>query len=320
MRSIIFIFFVLTSSLFSSTLVDLYRSAGIEAVERELIKELESQKYWRGYFEDRDIRFGYYESSEYIIVAEKSPLKLSYYKRDGKKVEHISSVDSFVGEVRGAKRKEGDLKTPIGAYNLTRKLVDLDQFYGPMAFVISYPNLLDKIKRRDGYGIWIHGLPLSGDRPTVTQGCIAISNDNIIELDKNIDHKKSVVVIWEGEQKDVKSEDLEIIMSSIYQWRRAWEKNKLEEYLSFYAEDFTRFDGKKIDEFRAMKRSVFRIASDKSILFKDFDITPYPNEEGDNLYRVTFFEDYRASNYEFQGEKELYVRVEDGSMKIVVER
>ena len=45
----------------------------------------------------------------------------------------------------GKKEFEGDKKTPEGSYDLVQKRTGLDQFYGPLALVTSYPNNFDQI-------------------------------------------------------------------------------------------------------------------------------------------------------------------------------
>ena len=64
-----------------------------------------------------------------------------------------------------------------------------------MAFVTSYPNSYDKYRGKNGYGIWIHGLPTEQEREEFTTGCIAIKNSNIESLEENIDIDKTIYII-----------------------------------------------------------------------------------------------------------------------------
>ena len=93
------------------------------------------------------------------------------------------------------KKKEGDLKTPLGIYELTKKISKLDSFYGPLAFVTSYPNIYDKFRGKNGSGIWIHGLPTEQKRDEFTKGCIAINNSNLETLDKYININSTMLII-----------------------------------------------------------------------------------------------------------------------------
>ncbi len=51
-------------------------------------------------------------------------------------------------------------------------------FYGAGAFPINYPNEWDRRQGRDGYGIWLHGVPrdVYSRPPRASDGCIVLSN------------------------------------------------------------------------------------------------------------------------------------------------
>ena len=84
----------------------------------------------------------------------------------------MKTIPAFTGKYDGDKVSAGDRRTPIGIYNLTQKLSTVDPFYGPMAFVTSYPNLYDRIRGKSGDGIWIHGLPLPAIETTLPKGVL----------------------------------------------------------------------------------------------------------------------------------------------------
>jgi len=57
------------------------------------------------------------------------------------------------------KTREGDQKTPIGVYHVTRTAAQkLTDFYGAGAFH-QLSNEWDRSKGRNGHGIWLHGTP-----------------------------------------------------------------------------------------------------------------------------------------------------------------
>ncbi len=97
---------------------------------------------------------------------------------------------------KGRKVREGDAKTPEGAYTLSHKKTR-SNFY--KAIGISYPNLQDTARAdalgvRPGGRIMIHGLPnrMSADRvghPVIdwTQGCIAVTNREMDEIWRMVD-------------------------------------------------------------------------------------------------------------------------------------
>lgn len=298
-----------------------YRQGGLKAVEEQLERELVSPEYWRESLKGLEVRLGYYESVRYLFVADKEKSELSLYEVEAGQLKPLQHSKALMGSKKGDKRVEGDLKTPIGVYDLTARLTKLDQFYGPLAFVTSYPNLYDSLQKKSGYGIWIHGLPLNGDREINTRGCIAIDNKLLSALDSMINHKESLLITGEGNLFEVEREELVILLSDLFKWRNAWKFNDLESYLGFYdKEDFLRFDKMRFEAFANYKRRIFNRNERKSIVFNNINISPYPNERGERFFRIDFHESYKAPSYTFEGKKELYVKLEKGKMQIVAEK
>lgn len=299
-----------------------YRKNGLEGIRIALERQLLDKKYWDFVIAQKDTRFGYYESVKYLFVASKTRANLQLYEIGDNSLRQINSTSAIFGENKLDKFAEGDLATPIGVYNLTQKLQNLNQYYGPLAFATSYPNLLDRLSKKTGSGIWIHGLPLNGNRSEInTRGCIAIENDILRAYEKAIDYKQTLLITSSDTLKEVPKASLSTILHALFVWRDAWINNDLDLYLSFYDENFMRFDGMKIGAFRAFKKQVFDREERKTIAFNDINIAPYPNSENVEMFRITFLEDYRASSgYAFKGTKELYVAIKGGKMSILVEK
>ena len=302
-------------------LVDEYRKGGIANIKSTLEKYFLDKNYWSNYLAKKDTSFGYFENMNFIFVASKKSQNLALYEIKGNTINLLNKTSAIFGSNKSDKVVQGDLATPIGVYDLTEKLKNLDQYYGPLAFATSYPNLYDRLQKKTGSGIWIHGLPLNGDRDKFTKGCIAIDNKTLLGYESAIDYKKAILITYPNEVKEASKDALAVILQGLFVWRDAWVKNDLEAYLSFYDENFTRFDGMKIAQFRDFKKSVFAKNESKTIDFSDINIAPYPNESGLDLYRVRFLEDYKAKGgYKFNGIKELYVVVNADKMRIVVEK
>lgn len=299
-----------------------YRKDGLNGVKATLEKHLMDKKYWDNVVSSHDTRFGYYESIKYVFIAQKQSSLLQLFELSNNKFLETSKDNAIFGENKGDKLLEGDLATPIGVYNLTRKLQNLDQYYGPLAFDTSYPNLYDKLNKKTGYGIWIHGLPLNGDRTEQnTKGCIVVENNILIQYDKKINYKESILITSQIAIKEVSKNTLANILQSLFIWRDAWINNDLDLYLSFYNNNFIRFDGMKIDAFKTFKKRIFKKEEIKTINFTDINIAPYPNEKNKDMFRITFLEDYKSdSGYKFQGNKELYIIVENNKMSIIIEK
>ena len=302
-------------------LVDEYRKNGVSGVKSELEKYLLDKSYWSNYLAKIDTRFGYFESVDFIFIASKQKQSLALYKLESQKATLLNNTSAIFGSNKNDKSIQGDLATPIGVYDLTQKLKNLDQYYGPLAFATSYPNLYDRLQKKTGYGIWIHGLPLNGSRDDNTKGCIAIDNATLQQYEKDIDYSKTILITYPNEVKEASKEALATILHGLFVWRDAWINNDLDLYLGFYSDKFMRFDGMRISQFRDFKKRIFAKEESKSIEFRDINIAIYPNTSGLDLYRVRFFEDYKVQNgYKFSGTKELYVLVESGKMKIIVEK
>ena len=173
------LFFLITNSLnaIPIDIIELYRTKGIHAVEKEIANQLKTKTYWDYNLKNKEVINGYYESIRYLMICQKDLKDIKLY--DTKSKSQLFNSDVFVGKAKGDKKVEGDLKTPIGAYMLTRRITNVDPFYGPLALTTNYPNLYDKSQGKTGHGIWIHGLPLNEERDDFTQGCIALDNTKI---------------------------------------------------------------------------------------------------------------------------------------------
>ena len=297
-----------------------YRINGIVNIEKKLDKKLASKEYWQKYLQNRDTSFGFLESYENILACDKSQSKLAVYQKDAQgKFQLKKEYSAYTGKMKGDKIKEGDLRTPVGVYDIVKKITKLDSFYGPMAFVTSYPNLYDKYQNKTGQGIWIHGLPIEQKRDEYTKGCIAINNQNIKCLDKNIDINKTVLIINENALNTATSKkELAQVLSNVFAWRYAWIYNNLDDYLSFYDDTFKRFDGMDINRFKQYKKRIFAKNEQKRIRFTDINLIPYPGKE--NLYKITFHEDYKSDSFSFSGEKVLIVKLTNDKITILTER
>ncbi|TLD82394.1 peptidase [Helicobacter sp. MIT 11-5569] len=301
--------------------VELYKKGGSNAIEQKIDSIMQTRGFWSEALKEQDTRFGYYEDLKYLFIATKDAPTLKLYVLNNGKWNEKLNVNSLVGSKSGHKEKEGDLATPIGVYTLNARLTGLDQYYGPLAFSTNYPNLYDRLQKRTGYGIWIHGMPLDGNRKDLnTRGCIAIENEKLSSVDAMINYRQSLLVTFENKEKEVKKEDLSVLLADLYIWKNAWKGSDVDKYLEFYGKDFTRFDGMKYAEFEQNKRRIFARKERKEILFSKINISPYPNNENRHLFRISFYEDYKAPSYRFSGEKELYVELKDSKMQILAER
>ena len=315
------IFLILFSlSLWSSDILTNYRINGIKNIEKEMDIALANKKYWEDYLKHRDTTFGYIEKYNSILTCNKTKSILKLYKREkNSDFVPIEQYSAFVGKEKGDKIKEGDLRTPIGIYDLTKTIKKLDSFYGPLAFATSYPNIYDKYRGRDGHGIWIHGLPTEQTREKFTKGCIAIDNDNILCLEKEIDITNTLLIIDKDKvEKNISKNKLATILSQLYMWRYTWLYNDIDGYLKFYSRNFIKNDTMDIEKFKRYKTRIFNKKEKKIIIFKHINVIPYPNTS--DVYQITFREIYKSDSFKFTGDKTLIVKMDDDKMKIFTEK
>lgn len=320
MKRVLILLFLQTF-LLANSIIDIYRDAGIKAVEEHIEEQLQTKKYWDEYLKNIDVSLGYYENLDSLLIAHKKTKELSVYKNKDKIIELITSYKDVIVGANGDKEKEGDLKTPLGVYTIKQRFTPPDTFYGPLAFVLSYPNTYDKVQGKNGHGIWIHGSPLDGTpRDAMSKGCIVLDNDTITLLDKNINSKKSITIVSENGMKKVTKSEISLILSNLFKWKESWKNSDVKKYLSFYSDDFKRFDGMKKRNFSIMKKTIFSRKQSKNIKFNNINISPYPNIENKKLFKVAFYEIYKSKRYSFSGNKELFIELNDNGFLILSEK
>ncbi|WP_279038891.1 L,D-transpeptidase family protein [Campylobacter helveticus] len=312
------------SSLCASDLVKIYLNDGLDAVGAAIEKELGNKDFWLEELGDKNLTLGYYDKDVVIVKTNKNDKILKVHSYTNGKIKKEFEQKEVITGLMGDKEKEGDLKTPIGFYELGAKFNPGDQYYGPFAFATSYPNLLDKVQGKTGGGIWIHGYPLDGTRldEFKTRGCIALFNDKLEDFAKVVAGKKVYVLTEEKDSVKAKKDEIASLMADLFAWKYAWTESDVNAYLDFYdEEEFKRFDKSTFSQFASMKRVIFSRKEHKIIKFSDISISPYPNLEDEKMYRISFYEDYYTKNYQFRGNKILYVKLDKkGKMKILAEQ
>ncbi|EPF0296767.1 L,D-transpeptidase family protein [Campylobacter jejuni] len=310
--------------LHASDLVKIYLNQGLDAVGVAIEKELTQKDFWLSEIGDKNISLGYYDDNVAIVLTNKTDKILRVYSYEDGKIRKDFEQKEIITGLMGDKKIEGDLKMPVGFYELGRKFNPGDPYYGPFAFATTYPNLLDKVQGKTGGGIWIHGYPLDGSRldEFKTRGCIALFNNNLEKFAQVVQDKKVFVMTEEKEKIRAKKDQIASLLADLFTWKLAWTNSDTNTYLSFYDEqEFKRFDKMKFEQFASMKKSIFSRKEDKKIKFSDINISPYPNLENETMYRISFYEDYYTKNYQFRGDKILYVKIDSkGKMKILAEQ
>ncbi len=118
--------------------------------------------------------------SPHLIIVSTATNRLFVYENSKKGYKELANYYISIGRKGFGKRYEGDLKTPIGIYNIQQELFDknLAELYGVGALTLNYPNEWDLQKGRTGSGIWLHGTPREtfSRAPLASRGCVVLNN------------------------------------------------------------------------------------------------------------------------------------------------
>lgn len=210
------------------------------------------------------------------------------------------------GQAEGDKQIEGDLKTPEGVYFVTRRLASgLDYTkYGYEAYTLNYPNPVDRMRRKTGSGIWIHGrgVPIT---PNLTEGCVSLNNTDIAVLGKMLTPGTPVTLAEKVDFSPAPSAEDMAMITTLYkrtqEWAKAW-SGRSRNFFDYYdAEAYAAAQGENFAAFRQQKERIFKAVSHIDIKIRNVQALQGPG------YWVTWFEqDYRASNLSSRGVRRLY--------------
>lgn len=233
---------------------------------------------------------------------------------------HLRSFEIAIGKASGDKVEEGDNKTPEGIY-FTQKHVDpnslLKSKYGPHAIPLDFPNPIDRLEGKTGYGIWLHG---AGNderiaKKSVTEGCVAFYNDDITALSDWLPAYQAVVVIARDQSEVNLKTDIEDVEKATNSWSAGWKKRNINQYIDAYDDNFKSDQG-QIAAYKAYKKRVFKSYKKMEVKLTDLRIVTHPK------YAVSIMnQDFNGDNrYLSNGRKILFWQKNtQGQWKIVSE-
>ncbi|MFP4164350.1 MAG: L,D-transpeptidase family protein [Chitinispirillaceae bacterium] len=235
-------------------------------------------------------------AADYMILSNKAT-KTMYLLKSGKgRFRIISAYAMASGQQQGRKRTFGDKKTPEGIYYIVgrKEESELSSIYGPIAFVLNYPNQKDRSEKRTGQGIWIHGSEYPDSPPEYTAGCLALANSDILELAETIGFGFAVPVViisgtegkahaseidfhqMETQRKKISDEyqsQQKVLKQVVTDWKTAWESEDIETYSTFYDTSRFREGNQRWEAFRARKVRTFSIYDTINIEISKFALT-----------------------------------------------
>ena len=252
----------------------------------------------------------------YKIVVDKSRQKLSFFERHSPlKLSRV--FFGTTGQAVGDKEVEGDLKTPEGVYFVVHRIGSGLEFrrFGYEAYTLNYPNPVDRLRRKTGHGIWIHGRgePLV---PLQTEGCVAMDNDELAMLGKFLIPGTPVVLTESFTFSPEADKKQAVIAEELYQkvkdWAAAWSARSAS-YFDFYdKEAYSIAQREPFSAFQDNKERLFKLLPWIRTTASHIQVLQGPG------YWVTwFYQDYQAPNLKTRGVRRLYWMREGGEFKIV---
>ena len=179
--------------------------------------------------------------------------------------------------------------------------------YGTGAWELGFPNELDRLRRKTGSGIWIHGTDIDMT-PFDTEGCVRFENEVIIYFQQILNIKKTPVIINEElEWVDISflENEIEIVQSFIDGWLDNWRRQDIRGYLEFYSSDefISHRQRMNYTAWERHKRRLFIPDAHASIKLYDFNFY-----FADDLLLVSFLQEYAAGEINDFGRKQLVLR------------
>jgi murein L,D-transpeptidase YafK len=276
--------------------------------------------------QDAPYTFVFADAGEYLLICEKETKILYIFRCSEGKFSLIKQYPCVIGANNHGKMREGDFATPEGVYFFLRFASGktLAENYGYGAFVLNYPNFLDRKERKDGGGIWLHGHSagkvLGADVPD-TKGCIVVSNDALKEMSGYLKSNGTPIAIVNKLQYTNLESQKELakdLRNFINSWRLSWESINTKKYMSFYSPAFVNSEGMSFNAFKHHKEKTNK--SKKFIRVKVENLAILmPPEYGGNVAVARFQQRYTSNNFKTDSKKIFYLKKGQAGWQIIGE-
>jgi murein L,D-transpeptidase YafK len=257
------------------------------------------------------------------LVLDSNKSTLFVFETTGKTPRYVADYYVTIGKNGLEKLREGDKKTPVGVYHVVSRLPKdkLTDFYGSGAYPISYPNEWDRMRGRDGHGIWLHGTPRDtySRPPRASDGCIVLTNQDLETLSAKMQIGSTPIIIADTIEWAKPAEVAALrsdLAAAIESWRNDWESRNTTAYLRHYARTFSS-NGMDRAQWAAQKQQVNAGKSWIRIQVNDMSLLLYPGKE--EMAVATFEQDYASSNLSNRMLKRQYWIRENNAWRIVFE-
>lgn len=262
-------------------------------------------------------------TQQYALAVDVEKSRLYVLENQAGRLLRVADFYATVGKAGGGKAREGDQRTPLGAYVLQGAVSRerLTDFYGAGAFPLDYPNVWDRRQGRNGYGIWLHGVPSDtyARAPRASDGCVVVSNPDLKLIERFVTPGQTPFLIAttiDWVDADTAGRNAQSLLAAVERWRSDWQALDTPRYLQHYAANFSS-DTVRLAEWREQKTAINAAKSWAKIELGNLTAVQYPGEK--DLAIVTFDQNYQSSNLSGQTRKrQLWQRI-DGRWQIIYE-
>lgn len=156
-----------------------------------------------------------------VVAVDKSRQRF-FLMEKGKSRDYLCTT----GQAQGDKQVRGDLKTPEGVYFVVRKRTEQLDFeeYGGEAYILDYPNPVDRRRGKTGSGIWVHsrGRAIT---PFESRGCVVLNLKDIAEVRPELKRGTPVLI---GERVEIapRKDAVREVEERTRGWRAAWRRGE----------------------------------------------------------------------------------------------
>ena len=277
------------------------------------------------------------DTGAYFLLVANKAVKSLYVLQKQDTWRVVREYDIAIGEQEGKKQTAGDRRTPEGIYFIVgrKERSELNIIYGPLAYVLNYPNEEDQREGRTGQGIWIHGTD-PDTVPWETRGCIEMNNSDLVELSQllkrgigtpiaivdkeNLDDPLTAadLKLIEGRRTDILQDHankISVFNTFVLEWKSAWENKNIDGYETFY--DTVNFKGQGLTwpEWKERKLRTFGLYDTIAITIDNILVT----DVDETTSVVKFMQLYRTNLNKIENGKKLNLEKVDDFWKITGE-
>lgn len=221
------------------------------------------------------------------------------------------------------KKTSGDLRTPVGVYQITGWTPgrELPPLYGAGAFQMNYPNAWDRSLGKSGYGIWLHGVPPDTyvRAPRSSEGCVTLANEDLLALQPMIAAGNTPVILadhlnWVPAER--LADRRAPLLRSIENWRAKLAARDTAGLMRYYVADADSDDGISKVAFREARAGA--AGKRVQVQLSALSLYDYPGEP--NLVLARFVQTTRSGTVRTSARTEQFWRRQaNGEWKIVRE-